>query len=69
MAISEPINLIHIESTNVNGEIHIVRVGVDWPDEQLVEPEAMDETDENALVEEKETSKERHFVNGVIHLS
>ena len=59
ITIDEPINLIHIESTNVNGEIHIVRVGVDWPDEQLVEPEAMDETDETVLVEEKESKADK----------
>ena len=59
ITIDEPINLIHIESTNVNGEIHIVRVGVDWPDEQLVEPEAMDETDETVLVEEKESKEDK----------
>ena len=59
ITIDEPINLIHIESTNVNGEIHIVRVGVDWPDEQLVEPEEMDETDETVLVEEKESKEDK----------
>ena len=49
ITIDEPTNLIHIESTNLNGEIHIVRVGVDWPDEQPVEPE---ESDETVLIEE-----------------
>ena len=43
----------------MNGEIHIVRVGVDWPDEQLVEPEEMDEADETALVEEKESKEDK----------
>ena len=56
ITINEPINLIHIESTNVNGEIHIVRVGVDWPDEQPVEPEPSDETE---LVEEKESKEDK----------
>ena len=59
ITIDEPINLIHIESTNVNGEIHIVRVGVDWPDEQRVEPEAIDETDETLLAEEKESKEDK----------
>ena len=59
ITIDEPINLIHIESTNVNGEIHIVRVGVDWPDEQRVEPEAIDETDETVLAEEKESKEDK----------
>ena len=56
ITINEPINLIHIESTNVNGELHIVRVGVDWPDEQPVEPEPSDESE---LVEEKESKEDK----------
>ena len=56
ITINEPTNLVHIESTNVNGEIHIVRVGVDWPDEQPVEPE---ESDEVELVEEKASKEDK----------
>ena len=56
ITIDEPTNLIHIESTNLNGEIHIVRVGVDWPDEQPVEPE---ESDETVLIEEKESKEDK----------
>ena len=40
----------------MNGEIHIVRVGVDWPDEQPVEPE---ESDETVLIEEKESKEDK----------
>jgi len=59
ITIDEPINLIHIESTNVNGEIHIVRVGVDWPDEQPVEQK---ESKETVLVEVKESKEDKSSV-------
>jgi len=53
--VEEPINLIHIESTNVNGEIHIVRIGIDWPEEEIVQP---NNSSDSQLVDEKEASSE-----------
>ncbi|MAR47554.1 MAG: hypothetical protein CMA41_07135 [Euryarchaeota archaeon] len=50
IVIAEPINLIHIESTDANGKISIVRVGIDWPDIVAVEPE---NTTEQEVVEDK----------------
>ena len=42
LTVEEPTNYIHIESTNVNDEIHIVRIGIDWPDEQTNEKQTPD---------------------------
>ena len=53
--VEESVDLIHIESTNVNGEIHIVRVGIDWPEEEIIQP---DDTTNQQLVEDKESSSE-----------
>ena len=53
--VEEPVNLIHIESTNVNGDIHIVRIGIDWPEEEIVQP---NNSSDSQLVEEKEASSE-----------
>ena len=53
--IEEPVNLIHIESTNVNGEIHIVRIGIDWPEEQIVQT---NNTSDSQLVDDKEASSD-----------
>ena len=50
----EPVNLIHIESTNVNGEIHIVRIGLDWPNEDVIEQENSNQEEE--LLENKQAS-------------
>lgn len=50
IVIAEPVNLIHIESTDANGKISIVRVGIDWPDIVAVEPE---NTTEQEVVEDK----------------
>ena len=55
ISIEEPINLIHIESTDANGDISIVRVGIDWPDEQEVEPEQSNDTE---LIEQNDSSEE-----------
>ena len=57
ISISEPINLIHIESTDVNGEIDIVRVGIDWPDDVVEEPET-NETGEAMMDEISATEDE-----------
>lgn len=57
ISISEPINLIHIESTDVNGEIDIVRVGIDWPDDVVEEPET-NETGETMMDEISATEDE-----------
>jgi len=53
--VEEPVNLIHIESTNVNGDIHIVRIGIDWPEEEIVQP---NNSSDSQLVDEKEASSE-----------
>ena len=53
--VEEPVNLIHIESTNVNGEIHIVRIGIDWPEEEIVQP---NNSSDSQLVDDKEASAE-----------
>ena len=53
--VEEPVNLIHIESTNVNGEIHIVRIGIDWPEEEIVQP---NNSSNSQLVDDKEASAE-----------
>ena len=55
ITIVDPVNLIHIESTNVNGEIHIVRVGIDWPDPPVTES---NETSENAVQDTKSSGEE-----------
>ena len=55
ISIEEPINLIHIESTDANGDISIVRVGIDWPDEQEVEPKQSNDTE---LIEQNDSSEE-----------
>ena len=53
--IEEPVNLIHIESTNVNGDIHIVRIGIDWPEEEIKQT---NNTSDSQLVDDKEGSSE-----------
>ena len=53
--IEEPVNLIHIESTNVNGDIHIVRIGIDWPEEEIVQT---NNTSDSQLVDDKASSSE-----------
>jgi hypothetical protein len=53
--VEESVNLIHIESTNVNGEIHIVRIGIDWPEEEIVQP---NNSTDPQLVDDKEASSE-----------
>ena len=53
--IEEPVNLIHIESTNVNGDIHIVRIGIDWPEEEIVQT---NNTSGSQLVDDKAASSE-----------
>ena len=53
--VEEPVNLIHIESTNVNGQIHIIRIGIDWPEEEIVQP---NNSSDSQLVDNKEASPE-----------
>jgi len=53
--VEEPVNLIHIESTNVNGEIYIVRIGIDWPEQEIVQPNT---SSDSQLVDDKEASSE-----------
>jgi hypothetical protein len=69
ISIEEPINLIHIESTDENGDISIVRVGIDWPDEQKVEPVQSNETElieQNVSSEEESVSAPLLLVIGII---
>ena len=70
ISISEPINLIHIESTDVNGEIDIVRVGIDWPDDVIEESDTNESEgvilDELAAVEEGSISMPLLIVIGII---
>ena len=53
IVVEEPIKLIHIESTNLNGEIHIVRIGIDWPEEEINQQE---NTTQQESIENKEAS-------------
>lgn len=55
IVVEEPINLIHIESSNVNGEIHIVRIGIDWPEEEITPP---NNSTELQVSDDKEASPE-----------
>ena len=55
IVVEEPIKLIHIESTNVNGEIHIVRIGIDWPEQEVTQQE---NSTQQELTENKEASTE-----------
>ena len=70
ISISEPINLIHIESTDVNGDIDIVRVGIDWPDDVIEESDTNESEgvilDELAAVEEGSISMPLLIVIGII---
>lgn len=69
ISIGEPINLIHIESTDENGDISIVRVGIDWPDEQKVEFVQSNETElieQNVSSEEESVSAPLLLVIGII---
>ena len=70
ISISEPINLIHIESTDANGEIDIVRVGIDWPDDVIEESDTNESEgvilDELAAVEEGSISMPLLIVIGII---
>ena len=69
IVIDEPINLIHIESTNANGQIHIVRVGIDWPDIEPSEPEDTSEdeiADVNTATEDESISLPLLAIVGII---
>lgn len=52
-----PVKLIHIESTNVNGEIDIVRVGIDWNNVESTQPD--DVEDQNTIADKKSSSEEQ----------
>ena len=69
IVIDESINLIHIESTNANGQIHIVRVGIDWPDIEPSEPEDTSEdeiADVNTATEDESISLALLAIVGII---
>ena len=52
-----PVKLIHIESTNVNGEIDIVRVGIDWNNVESTQQD--DVEDQNTIADKKSSSEEQ----------
>ncbi len=67
--ITEPVNLIHIESTDMNGMINIVRVGIDWPNLVVAEPENVTEqgvSDDKKGTEQESVSMPLLIVVGVI---
>ena len=57
IAVDYPVKLIHIESTNANGEIDIVRVGIDWNVVDLSEP--VDAENQTVAEENKSSSEEQ----------
>ena len=57
IAVDYPVKLIHIESTNVNGEIDIVRVGIDWNYVESTIP--VDDKNQTVTDEKKSSSEEQ----------
>ena len=55
--------LIHIESTNANGEIDIVRVGIDWNNVDLTQP---DDVEDQNITEDKKSSSEEQSVSPLL---
>ena len=56
ITVENPIKLIHIESTNVNGEIDIIRVGIDW--NYLESPQPAEEEEPITKEDTKSSSEE-----------
>jgi hypothetical protein len=58
-----PVKLIHIESTNANGEIDIVRVGIDWNNVESTQP---DDVEDQNTTEDKKSSSEKQSVSPIL---
>ena len=63
IAVDYPIKLIHIESTNVNGEIDIVRVGIDW---NYVEPVTPIEEVNQTSTDDNKSSTEKQSISPIL---
>ena len=63
IAVDYPIKLIHIESTNVNGEIDIVRVGIDWNYVESIKPV---EEENQTVTDDKKSSTEVQSVSPIL---
>lgn len=61
--VESPVKLIHIESTNANGEIDIVRVGIDWNNVDLTQP---DDVEDQNITEDKKSSSEEQSVSPLL---
>ncbi len=61
--VENPIKLIHIESTNVNGEIDIIRVGIDW---NYLESSQPAEEEEPTTKEEEKSSSEEQTISPLL---
>ncbi len=60
IAVDYPVKLIHIESTNANGEIDIVRVGIDW---NYVESSKPVDVENQTVTDEKKSSSEEQTIS------
>lgn len=60
IAVDYPVKLIHIESTNANGEIDIVRVGIDW---NYVESSKPVDVENQTVTDEKKSSSEEQAIS------
>ena len=63
IAVDYPIKLIHLESTNVNGEIDIVRVGIDW---NYVESIIPVEEENQTVTDAKKSSTEEQSISPIL---
>ena len=63
IAVDYPIKLIHIESTNVNGEIDIVRVGIDWNYVESIKPV---EDENQTVTDDKKSSTEEQSISPIL---
>ena len=63
IAVDYPIKLIHIESTNANGEIDIVRVGIDW---NYVESIIPVEEENQTVTDAKKSSTEEQSISPIL---
>lgn len=63
ITVENPIKLIHIESTNANGEIDIIRVGIDWDYLELSQPVI---EEEKTTTDEKKSSSQEQTISPVL---
>ena len=61
--VEHPVKLIHIESTNANGEIDIVRVGIDWNYAESSQPIV---TEDQTITDDKKSSSEEQTISPVL---